>query len=140
MSFLPVYLDSSAILKLVWPEAETNALRAALERWPDRVSSVLARVEVNRALHRTAAPLAIRARGDAVLAAMVLINIDDGVLARASSFTDPLLRSIDAMHLAAALSIGDDPEAFVTYDDRLARAAVRQRLTVLHPGVTRLKS
>jgi len=140
VSFLPIYLDSSAILKLVRPEAETDALYASLERWPDRVSSVLARVEIHRALHRMGASPAIRARADGVLGAMVLIHVDEGVLARASSFKDPLLRALDALHLAAALCIGDDPEAFVTYDARLAGAAAKQRLRVVHPGLSLLKS
>jgi predicted nucleic acid-binding protein len=48
------------------------------------------------------------------------------------------MRSLDAIQLAAALSIGDDPEGFVTYDARLARAARQEGLTVLHPGVKTL--
>ena len=34
--------------------------------------------------------------------------------------------------------LGDDPDAFITYDTRLARAAHRQRLRVQYPGVERL--
>jgi predicted nucleic acid-binding protein len=135
---LPVYLDASAIVKLVAPEPETDALLSALARWPDRVSSALARVEVHRALWRAGALRASRARADAVLSHLVFIRIDDRVLARASSFKDPMLRALDAIHLAAALSIGDDPDAFITYDARLARAAEGQRLRVQHPGVERL--
>ena len=41
-------------------------------------------------------------------------------------------------HLATALTLGDDPDAFITYDERLARAAERLRLPVQHPGVNRL--
>lgn len=138
MSFLPVYLDASAIVKIVVPEAETDALLSALSQWPDRVSSGLARVEVHRALWRAGASRAVRARADAVLSALVLVRIDDPVLSRASSFKNPLLRALDAIHLAAALSLGDDPDAFITYDARLARAAEKQRLRVQHPGVERL--
>ena len=134
MSFLPVYLDASAIVKLVVPERETDALLDALARWPDRVSSALARVEIHRALWRAGAARAVRARADAVLAALVLVRLDDQVLSRASSFRDPALRALDAIHLATALSLGDDPDAFVTYDARLAVAARRQRLNVEHPG------
>jgi len=134
VSFLPVYLDASAIVKLVVPERETDALLDALARWPDRVSSALARVEIHRALWRAGAARAVRARADAVLAALVLVRLDDQVLSRASSFRDPALRALDAIHLATALSLGDDPDAFVTYDARLAVAARRQRLNVEHPG------
>jgi hypothetical protein len=42
------------------------------------------------------------------------------------------------VHLAAALSMGDHPDAFMTYDARLARAAGKQRLAVQHPGRARL--
>ena len=134
MSVLPVYLDASAIVKLVVPERETDALLAALARWPDRVSSALARVELHRALGRACASRAIRARADAVLSGLVLVRLDEPVLSRASSFKDPALRALDAIHLATALSLGDDPDAFITYDARLAAAARKQRLNVQHPG------
>ena len=138
MSFLPVYLDSSAIVKLVVPEPETDALRSSLGRWPDRLSSALARVEVHRALRRAGASRAVRARADAVLSGLVLIRIDDRVLSHACSFKEPMLRALDAIHLASALSLGDDPEAFMTYDARLARAAANLRLHVQHPGIQQL--
>lgn len=138
MSFLPVYLDTSAIVKLVVREAESDALFEALERWPDRVSSAVAAVEVHRALRRAGASGAVRARAETVLAALVLVRVDDPVLQRAAALGDPALRSLDALHLATALSLGDDPETFVSYDARLARAARRQRLTVSHPGRARL--
>lgn len=125
-------------MKLVVPETETDALLSALERWPDRLSSDLAHVEVRRALWRAGAPRAVRTRAEAVLSGLVLIRIDDPILARASSFRDPLLRALDAIHLATALSLGDDPDAFITYDGRLAKAAVKQRLRVQHPGINRL--
>jgi predicted nucleic acid-binding protein len=138
VNFLPVYLDASAIVKLVVHEAETVALLAALERWPDRVSSDVARVEVHRAMWRAGASKTVRARADDVLNSLVLIRTDEPVLRRASSFSEPMLRSLDAIHLAAALSIGDDPDAFIVYDARLARAASKRKLRVLHPGVTKL--
>lgn len=139
MSFLPVYLDSSAIVKLVVEEPETSALAVALERWPDRVSTALARVEVHRALRRTGQPKSARAKADAVLDSLVLIRLDDAVLSRAAAFSDANVRSLDAIHLAAALTMGDDPDALITYDARLAGLAEQEGLTVLHPGVDRLK-
>lgn len=138
MSFLPVYLDTSALVKLVVLEPETDALRDALARWPDRVSSALAAVELHRALRRRRASAATRTRADAVLAGLVRVRIDEAVLALASVFKDATLRALDAIHLATALSLGDHPDAFITYDARLARAASRQRLRVQHPGVARL--
>lgn len=138
MSFLPVYLDSSAIIKLVVEEIETPALVTALKRWPDRVSSAVARVEVHRALRRQNLPKPAHAKADAVLDSLILIRLDDIVLSRAAAFRSPDIRTLDAIHLAAAQSIGDDPEALITYDTRLARSARNEGLTVLHPGIERL--
>jgi len=135
---LPVYLDSSAIIKLIVREPETEALVAALERWPDRVSSALARVEVHRALRRAGRPKVAHVKADAVLDALVLIRVDEPMLTRAASLGDRQMRSLDAIHLAAALTLGDDPDALITYDVRLARLASEEGLTVLHPGVARL--
>lgn len=137
--FLPVYLDSSAIVKLVVTEPESQALTATLARWPDRVTSALARVEVHRALYRTNQPPSVHLRADDVLASLILLRLDDAVLAYAASFRNPNMRSLDAIQLATALSIGDDPEAVITYDVRLARVAELEGLKVLHPGVDRLK-
>jgi len=138
VNYLPVYLDSSAIIKLIVREPETEALAAAMERWPDRVSSTLARVEVHRALRRAGRPRAAHAKADAVLDALVLIRLDEPVLARAATFANSQIRSLDAIHLAAALTIGDDPDALITYDVRLARLASHEGLTVLHPGIDHL--
>ncbi len=134
MSYRPVYLDSSALMKLVLPERESDDLFRALQAWPDRVSSVLAGVECRRALRRVAAPESVHRRAEAVLAAATLIRLDEPVL-RLANTTEPTgLRTLDALHLATALSIGDDPEAFITYDDRLARAASEAGLVVVQPG------
>ena len=47
-----LYLDSSALVKFVLSEPETDALVKFLTGWPERISSVLARVEVLRAVRR----------------------------------------------------------------------------------------
>ena len=137
MSWLPAYLDSSAIMKLIAPERESTALEAALAHWPDWVSSRLAAVECRRALLRVRAGAALTARADDVLGAITLVGIDEPVLRLAESAGDGVLRTLDAVHLATALSLGDLPEAFVTYDDRLAAAARRAGLSVLQPGLRR---
>ena len=139
MNFLPVYLDTSAIVKLVVAEPETEALLAELARWTAFGSAALSRVEVHRALQRAGAPKNAHRRADEVLDGLVLVRVDDPVLSRAASLANPKLRALDAIHLATALTLGDDPDAFVTYDARLADAALRERLPVRHPGVDRLK-
>jgi predicted nucleic acid-binding protein len=134
VNVLPVYLDSSALLKLVVLEHESEALEEALKRSPDWVSTAMAAVECRRALIRVRAPAGVARRADAVLNRTTLVKVDEPVLRLASRIGPHVLRTLDAIHLATAMSLGDDPEAFVTYDDRLAAAARLLKLRVLQPG------
>jgi predicted nucleic acid-binding protein len=134
VSFRPVYLDSSAILKLILPEPESEALEDALQHWPHCLCSALAVVECRRTLRRVGAVAAVEKRADGVLKAMVHLHLDEPVLRLAARIGSPLLRSLDAIHLASALSLGDDPDAFITYDERLASAARKLKLRVVQPG------
>ena len=128
-----LYLDSSAIVKLVAPEAESTALLQFIEPYDERLSSVLARVEVHRAIRRAHGTAAERRRADRVLERIALVRIDDPILALASRVSPPDLRSLDAIHLATALSAGDAIAGVVTYDDRFARAAAAARIRVFAP-------
>ena len=94
-----LYLDSSALVKLTVAEPETPALLEFLARWPHRVSSALARVEVLRALRRIGAGPAVRRRATRVLARVALIRIDDPVLTAA-------VRSSGGAARAAAVRTG----------------------------------
>ena len=138
--YRPVYLDSSALVKLLAPEIEGAALRDWLRDWPDQFTSVLTRVEVVRALRRSRMPTSAFSRAEAMLESVDLIHLDGGVLELAAKLKDPVLRSLDAIHLACALSIGDVPDAFVTYDARLASAARRLKITVVAPGTQTMSS
>jgi uncharacterized protein len=134
VSFRPVYVETSAVAKLVLAEPESDALAHWLTRWPDRVTSALTALELTRVLRRARARPAVFARARTVLDSLVTLRLDDMVLAQAGALKDPQLRSLDALHLGAALSMGDFPEAFVTYDDRLAQAARRLKLAVASPA------
>ena len=134
MTFLPVYLDSSALLKLMLPEPESAALEQELQHWADWLSSALAAIECRRTLKRIHAPAAVIDRARCVLEMTTLLRLDEAVLRLAEDVGSPALRSLDAIHLASALSIGDFPEAFITYDDRLAAAAKKLKLRVIQPG------
>ena len=134
MSFLPVYVDSSALLKLVLPEPERPELERVLSRWPDRISSVILVIECQRIAKRAGVPAGLRSRLDGELGTVALIRLDEPVQRLAGSLGPRELRSLDAIHLATALSCGDYPEAFITYDDRLAAAARTLHLNVLQPG------
>lgn len=131
-----LYLDSSALVKLVLPEPETEALTELLGEWPERISSALARVEVLRTAGRAAAGGSVLRRAEAVVSRVGLVRIDEEVLKAASRLEPPELRSLDAIHLATALSIGDGLGGMVAYDPRLAEAAVASGVSVLAPGVT----
>ena len=134
MNYRPVYLDTSALAKLVFPEPESAALAEWLASWPDRLSSRLAEVEMHRLLRRGQASARRRARAQVVLSSVTLLRVDEPVLDLAGQIQDRWLRTLDAVHLASALTIGDAPEAFVTYDGRLAKAATRARLQVVAPA------
>lgn len=117
-----LYLDSSAIVKLVARERESAALFALAREWPERVSSLLARIEVLRALRRAGARPTLRRRAEDVLGRMALVRIDDAVVTAAAGLDPPDLRSLDAIHLATALSLGTELGLFVAYDRRLIEA------------------
>lgn len=125
------YLDSSALVKLIAVEAETATLRAELARWPRRASSLLAAVEVTRAARRLgerAVPLAPR-----VLAGLQLLAIDP-IAPAATRIGGPLLRSLDAIHLATAAALGDQLGALITYDQRMLTDARALGLPTLAPA------
>jgi predicted nucleic acid-binding protein len=115
------YLDSSAIVKLAVSEPESAALRRHLRRRRPLVSSALARAEVLRAL--VPAGAAAVASGRSVLADINLARVNDRALNAAGSLLPTELRSLDAIHLATALQLGDEVRQVVTYDERMALAA-----------------
>jgi predicted nucleic acid-binding protein len=125
------YLDSSALVKLIAIEAETAALRQELRRWPDRASSLLASIEVTRTARRLGghAP-ALAAR---VIAGLRWLAIDPIVPADAQ-IGETTLRSLDAIHLATALSISGELGALITYDYRMISDGQAIGLPVLSPA------
>ena len=129
-----LYLDSSAIVKLVAREPETDALVERLRTGADLVSSALARVEVGRAVRRAGIPGVDLPRAEAVLDAIALLRIDEAILHAAGLMDPPDIRSLDAIHLASALSLGEALGALVTYDAQLASAARTSGLEVLAPS------
>jgi len=126
------YIDTSALTKLVVAEAETAALRAWLaERDRDPVSCDLTRTDLLRAVRRVAPDRVVRARE--VLDSVTLFALTTANYEEAGRLDPTILRTLDAVHLAAALDIGDELEGMVTYDDRLAKAAVANGVAVVSP-------
>lgn len=134
MSEKLLYLDSSAIVRFVLPDPETDALIDLLADWPERISSALARVEVSRAVRRAGASEAVRQRAEEVVARIGLLGIDAPVLNAAARLDTPRLRTLGAIHLATALSVQGDLGCLVSYDSRLLEAAASSGLAVLAPG------
>ena len=128
----PIYLDSSALVKLAVAEPESRALRRSLQRQRPRVTSALARTEVARAMM----PFGFDAvaRGEAVLRRVEIVRINDRILRLAGSLEPSELRSLDAIHLATAQLIGSDLKWIVTYDERMAEAAQALGLSVRAPA------
>jgi predicted nucleic acid-binding protein len=126
----PVYLDASALVKLVVREAESPALEAWLGR-RDVVSCALARTEVVRAVALRGRDGVARARR--LLDRVDLIQLDDELLDLAAELDAPL-RSLDAIHIAAALELGDGLEALVTYDAQMRSSAEAHGLPVVSPS------
>ncbi len=127
------YIDTSALAKLVIAEPESDALQAwfaQADRHP--VSCDLARTELLRAVRRTNPTHVVRARE--VLDSVTLIDVSTAMFEHAGLLDPTILRTLDAIHIAAALILGDDLEAIVTYDERLAHAATTNGIAVLTPA------
>lgn len=129
-SSVVAYLDSSALVKLVVVEPETVALRRELLRWPRRVSSLLAAVELTRVARRLGSPAVPNAQR--VLAGLHLLAIDP-IAPAAMRIGSNALRSLDAIHLATAASITAELGAVITYDRRMLADGQSIGLPVLSP-------
>ncbi len=127
-----LYLDSSAFIKLVVEETESAAVRAFLaNHGARRVSSALLRTESLRAVRHLGPDALVTVRDG--LRRVDLIGIDDRILDAAGILEPQVLRTLDAIHLATAMAIGDDLEAIVTYDVRMVDAARVMGLSTATP-------
>lgn len=136
---MPIYYaDASALVKLVREESESAALRTYIEG-ADLVSCELALAEIPRAVRRVAArsrraPLdRLLARTTELIDSLALCPLDEELLSAAGALTEPALRTLDAIHVVAAVYLGP-LDAFVTYDERQAAAARLAGLRTLAPG------
>lgn len=126
------YLDTSAAVKLVVAEVGSKTLLTWLVSHEGSiVSSDLLRTELLRATRRAAPEQMVQAR--AVLDSVTLMMLPTAVFERASTLEPGLLRSLDALHLAAALELGDELSGIVTYDQRLADGADALGISVIAP-------
>lgn len=124
-------MDSSALLKLVQHERESEALGVILASPSVRISSDLATVEVMRRARPYGEATQNRARE--VLDSILLRPIEPTVIDLAAALNPPGLRSLDAIHLATALSL-EQLDVFISYDRRLNQAAAAAGLSVESPA------
>jgi hypothetical protein len=132
------YADASALVKLVRDEPESEALDSFLAG-ASLVSCELAVTEIPRAIRRAAAddgaePLdALLAQAGELLDTLALIPLDHDLLVAAGALSEPFLRALDAIHVAAAISVSP-VEAFVSYDERQSAAARLAGLRTMSPA------
>jgi uncharacterized protein len=138
------YLDSSALVKLVREESESAALNTFLEE-ADLLSSELVLTEIPRAIRRAAADDPelsldqLLEQANDMLDSLATAPLDQAVLVTAGALPEPVLRALDAIHVAAALSLSPI-DAFVTYDERQAAAARLAGLRTVAPAAPTISS
>lgn len=125
------YVDSSALVKLVLAEAGSEAML----RWyveSERVAtSRIGIVETNRAARRREHD---PSHLEVVVASIEIIEVDAAIAQRAALMGPPGLRTLDAIHVASALALSSEMDAFVTYDQRLVDVARAIGLPVVSPA------
>ncbi len=132
------YADASALVKLVVAEPETAALRAYIDG-AELVSSELVLTEIPLAINRAAATDRALPRermlilASELLDAIGLLAVDRTLLITSGTLAEPCLRALDAIHVAAAISVGS-LDAFVTYDERQGAAARLLGLRTMVPA------
>lgn len=126
------YIDTSALMKLIVAERESQAMREWMAAATGRVfGSDLMRTEFLRAVRRS-----VPAREDAardILGSMMLVRLTRATFEHAAQSEPRAPRSLDALHLASALELNDELEGIVTYDERLAEAAQANGITTISP-------
>lgn len=132
-----IYLDTSALTKLLIDEPETPALRTwlaeRLKPGDSAATSVIGRIELLRVIVRQGDSEHME-RARFLLEGLDLLPLSDAVVALAETIGPSTLRSLDAIHLAAAKQIERELSAFVTYDHRLLEGCGQVGLPAVAPG------
>ena len=127
-------------MKLVVSERESEALELELGRWRERITASISIAEVLRACRVASAgggravARRVMDQAERVLSAVAFLDTDTPLMWEAGRLDPVGLRTLDAIHLAAALSLGKDLGSVITYDIRLGAAARQHRLQVLSPN------
>jgi uncharacterized protein len=128
-----LYLDTSALVKLIVAESESTALSDYVQRFAedDLFTAALARTELVRAVADGGPPAIAEAR--ALLDSIDTVALSRSVLDDAATLPPPRLRTLDAIHLVAAQRAGTSLRAVVTYDGRMVEAAAALGLPHVSP-------
>jgi uncharacterized protein len=126
-----VYLDTSVLGRVLLDEPDTPAIRRELGRFERHISSGLLSVELHRLGLRVNMPTYVAE----LLSGKVLIPLDEKILAAAETIAPPTVATLDAIHLATAVSLSNAGklDALMTYDKQLATGAREHGLEVLAP-------
>jgi len=127
-----IYVDSSALVKLVLPEAESSSMIEFTAKFDTLVTSTIGAIEFRRAVKRHYAQQLWAV--ERVLAEMTILELSHEVRRTAELLEPTILRTLDAIHLASALVIREELEAFVAYDERLLEAARLAGIPTASPG------
>ncbi|MEZ0364235.1 type II toxin-antitoxin system VapC family toxin [Mycobacterium sp. pUA109] len=131
-----IYIDTSALVKLIAQEPESGALRQWLADAEDRdhVTSALGRVELMRTALRSGDTRIIDNAKRALSEDLDILALTDEVIEKAETIGPESLRSLDAIHLASAAQLGDALTAVVVYDHRLIEGCRELNYPVKSPG------
>ena len=125
------YVDASALTKLALDEPDSVAMRRWYVERDHIASSRIGLIETRRAVGRGPHD---PEHLETIIGSVVAIELDARIADQAAVVGPPSLRTLDAIHLATAVSLGPEVDAFVTYDDRLAAAARSLGLPVVRPA------
>ncbi|HEY8741052.1 MAG TPA: type II toxin-antitoxin system VapC family toxin [Candidatus Dormibacteraeota bacterium] len=136
-----LYLDASALVKLVLEEPESPALSAEASRWDEWLSSELTRAEVPRAVVGALTRHGLttdevqegRQRADALMSRVMTVEVDRRVLVDAARVEPIQTRTLDAIHVATVLQVRDEIGAVATYDQRMVAALRQAGIEVISP-------
>ena len=135
-----IYMDTSALTKLLIAEPETPELRnwltSQIDQGDSAATSALGRVELMRTVARYG-DISQADRARYLLDGLDILPLTEPMMSLAESIGPATLRSLDAIHLAAAAYFDQELTAFVTYDHRLLNACRDIGLTTASPGGAR---
>ncbi|MGA7705918.1 MAG: type II toxin-antitoxin system VapC family toxin [Solirubrobacteraceae bacterium] len=136
-----LYLDTSALVKLLVRESESEAIEVELLCWSKLATSLVSNVELPRAVSRareerpnSVVDGSLVLRG--ILASTTTIALDERIVGKARDVKPTSVGALDAIHVASALSLGPDLTAVATYDKRMQEALALVNVEVLAPGPT----